>query len=78
MISLLSQSSNKTSSIECNKHEQNKLCDALQAWIDLSTDLLTELIIEWTEQALSNAIDMNRISSIERNRHEQNKFYRMQ
>ncbi len=52
------------------KDTKAMLCDALQTWIDFSTDLLTELVIKWTEQALSNAIGMNRTSSATRCRHE--------
>ena len=65
-------------SLDWARHRIEQALQRVQTWIDLSTDLLTELIIEWTEQVLSNAIDMNETSSIKCNKHEQRKLYWMQ
>ena len=55
----------KTSSIECNRHEQNKLCYMHVADMNQKTtvDLLIELVIEQNKLYYMHVVNMNEISS---------------
>ena len=61
--------------LDWTHHQIKQALWHVQIWIDLLTDLLTELIIEWTEHVLLNMINMNRISFIKCDKHEQRKLY---